>query len=160
MKTVWGWMSLETHDGGVADRAVDRVDDLDLEGDQRGSHQVEEEPELVEPGGDDRGRPLVGCLGLHPRQHVLHPQPHVAAHAREHLLRNRHLQHRLEPILPVYVGAQSPHNPIYVSRKIDSAEGEGSELSARRGKGEEDERSQEGVGQLTTTTSFACLALG
>lgn len=86
--------------------------ELHLERDEGGSDEVEEKSELVEAIGDDRGRPFVGGLGLHPSGHVLPTEGDVAAHAGEELFRDGDLQNRLEPVVSVDVGTQTPHDWI------------------------------------------------
>lgn len=83
--------------------------ELDLERDQRGSDEVEEESELVEAIGDDRGGPFVGGLGFHPSGHVLPTEGDVAAHAGEHFFGDRDLEDGLEAVVSVDVGTETPH---------------------------------------------------
>nr|GMC99128.1 hypothetical protein DM860_009354 [Ipomoea batatas] len=96
------------------DGAVNGGVQVNLDGDQGRSDGVEEEAHLIVPGDDDRRRPLVGSLGLHPRRQGLPPDGDVVAHARKHLVRNRHLQDRLQPIFPVEIRTQFPHLPSYI----------------------------------------------
>lgn len=93
------------------DGAVNGGVQVNLNGDQGRSDGVEEEAHLIVAGDDDRRRPLVGSLGLHPRRQGLPPDGDVVAHARKHLVRNRHLQDRLQPIFPVEIRTQFPHLP-------------------------------------------------
>lgn len=90
-------------------RAVNGGVQVNLDRDQRRSDGVEEEAHLIVAGNDDRRRPLLRSLCLHPRRQRLPPDGDVVAHARKHLVRNRHFQDRLQPIFPVEIRTQFPH---------------------------------------------------
>lgn len=104
------------YDGAILNGAGEGAVGLGLERDERGADELKQGHELaagarreVRKGGRRRRRRLAVGLGPHQGTEVLPPEQGVGAHVGEHLLRNRDLQHRVEPVLLVQVRAQFPH---------------------------------------------------
>lgn len=79
---------------------------LDGERHERGSNHIEQKLQLsfaADVGGRSPARGAT--LALHEHPYILPPQGRVGPHAGQHLLRYGHLQHRLEAVLSVEVGA-------------------------------------------------------
>lgn len=104
-KMIW----IHSYNGRISNWPVDGMTQLNLKRDKRRAYKVKQEPQLIKASGDDRRRPFIGGLSLHPRQHVLPPQGDVASHTCEHLFRYGDLKNGLEAIVFIDIGTKLPH---------------------------------------------------
>ena len=73
--------------------------------------------------GDDRRRPFVSGLSLHPGEHVMASKSEVAAHACEHFFWDWDLKNGLQPILSIESWTKLSHMRLRKKKKLGGCRG-------------------------------------
>lgn len=133
------------------DRTVDRMIKLYLKRNKRRPNKIKKKTQFIVTASNNRRRPFVRRLSLHPRGHILPPERNIAAHTGEHFLRNGNLKHCLQSIFTIEIWTEFPHEILLV---VPVCVGMHCRELQERNNGE---REREGAGNVGITIGSPCL---